>query len=207
MRRTMRSLIIFLTLAKGSSAARAATAANTRLLSCWALFCKNWATNFWPSGCPSARNCTRAEDFFCARDDGKYLVAAPETAALERISIAFSMATISSARSVCLDSKSAALLLQRAVVSAKYALSAFMVFVVSLFSPSSLAFASNLAALSSAFAVRSADASLDWAVRSLMSISNACLAFISVFRRSVRLSVNLSNSFSSISIMPVDWKS
>mmetsp|Transcript_96733 Transcript_96733/g.224239 ORF Transcript_96733/g.224239 Transcript_96733/m.224239 type:complete len:206 (-) Transcript_96733:289-906(-) len=157
MRRTSRSLIIFLTLRKGSSATRPANAESTRLLNCRALNAKYSAAFAWAPFWRSERRAASAVAFFCTMD-GKYFSAFPDTAALERISIALAIATSSSARSCCRDSKSAAFCSQVAVRSARYFLSASYVVIVSCRSPSASAFACSFLAFVSAFSPRSWEA-------------------------------------------------
>jgi len=131
----------------------------------------------------------------------------PFTASLEMISMAFSMAWISSARNCCLDSKSEAFCSHVATKSERYFSSASFVDVVSLRSPCASALACNFFAFVSDFSPRSAVACSVCAVKSWMSISWACLLFISAFSSAVRSSTNLSWSFSSISTTPWDWNS
>merc|ERR1740121_970402 len=86
---------------------------------------------------------------------GKCFSALPFTAPLETISIAFAIASSSSVRSCCLDSKSDAFCSHVTTKSARYFLSASLVVVVSVRSPFASAFACNFFALVSAFSVRS----------------------------------------------------
>mmetsp|Transcript_47025 Transcript_47025/g.135941 ORF Transcript_47025/g.135941 Transcript_47025/m.135941 type:complete len:223 (-) Transcript_47025:813-1481(-) len=156
MRRTRRSLIIFFTLANGSSPTWAARDESTRLSSCWALLWRYRAAFAcaWPGPICSERNAARDRPFapeaFCT-SVGRYFSACPETAALERISMALPMATSSSARSCCRDSKSDAFCWQVAVRSPWYFLSASIVVVVSSRSPWESAFACSFLAFISAF--------------------------------------------------------
>mmetsp|Transcript_92272 Transcript_92272/g.266311 ORF Transcript_92272/g.266311 Transcript_92272/m.266311 type:complete len:291 (+) Transcript_92272:622-1494(+) len=206
MRRTMRSLIIFFTFANGSSATRTASAESTRLFNLSPLARKNSATRSCGSLDLLARNCASAEPFFCAKD-GKYFSELPFTALLDKISTAFSIASISSARSCCLDSKSDAFCSQVATKSERYFSSASLVVVVSLKSPSASALACNFFAFVSAFSPRSVVACSICAVKSCTNMSKACLLFISAFSKAVRSSTNLSWSFSNISMMPWDLNS
>merc|ERR1719258_560635 len=109
--------------------------------------------------------------------EGKCLSALPATAPLEMISIAFSIATISSALSCCLDSKSDAFCSQVAVRSAKYFASASRVVVVSFKSPSASAFACSFLALVSAFSSLSAVA---WAICALRVLHQHVISMFGV---------------------------
>mmetsp|Transcript_89121 Transcript_89121/g.174392 ORF Transcript_89121/g.174392 Transcript_89121/m.174392 type:complete len:259 (-) Transcript_89121:574-1350(-) len=205
-KRTMRSLIIFFTFAKGSSATRTARAERTRLFKLSPLARRNSATRSCGAIALPALNCAKAAPLPCT-NDGRYFSAFPFTALLDKISIAFSMASISSARSCCRDSKSDAFCSHVAVSSDRYFSSATFVVVVSCRSPSASALACNFLAFVSAFSPRSVVACSVCAVRSWMSISCACLLFISAFSKAVRSSTNLSWSFSNTSMMPWDLNS
>mmetsp|Transcript_75358 Transcript_75358/g.190586 ORF Transcript_75358/g.190586 Transcript_75358/m.190586 type:complete len:255 (-) Transcript_75358:774-1538(-) len=170
MRRTMRSLIIFFALAKGSSATRTASAESTRLLRCRPWTRRNSATRCWGTSAAEDRNCAKEDPAFCAKD-GKYFSAFPLTASLDKISMAFWIASISSARNCCRDSKSEAFCWQVAVKSARYFSSASIVVVVSVKSPWASAFACNFFAFVSAFSPRSCVAWSICALRSCMSMS------------------------------------
>mmetsp|Transcript_93718 Transcript_93718/g.293169 ORF Transcript_93718/g.293169 Transcript_93718/m.293169 type:complete len:226 (+) Transcript_93718:765-1442(+) len=152
-KRTRRSLIIFLTLRNGSSATRPASAESTRLSNCLAILLRYEAacTCAWPWR--SARRAASALPFWSML--GRYLSALPVTAALERISIALLMASISSARSCWRDSKSEAFCSHVAVRSDRYFSSASLVVVVSVRSPWASALACSFFAFVSDFSVRS----------------------------------------------------
>mmetsp|Transcript_55329 Transcript_55329/g.91530 ORF Transcript_55329/g.91530 Transcript_55329/m.91530 type:complete len:291 (+) Transcript_55329:713-1585(+) len=206
---TMRSLIIFFTFWNGSSEMRAATCESKRLLSALACLCRKVATRAWASVALTARSMARADVFLpaCCSMLGKYVSAAPDTELLAMIEIAFSIASNSSARNSCRDSKSDVFCAQVASKSALYLLSAAKTAEASSRSPVASAFICSSWALSSDFFVAS-DVDLAMALsRSAISISYACLEFISVFSRSVRFSVNSSRSFSSMSTTPPDWNS
>mmetsp|Transcript_78048 Transcript_78048/g.200999 ORF Transcript_78048/g.200999 Transcript_78048/m.200999 type:complete len:210 (-) Transcript_78048:766-1395(-) len=103
---TSRSLIIFLTFAKGSSPARIATVASRRLLALWAR-CVRKATAFCrkrEAGLALAlalRSCARAVAglLTCSSADGRYFSPEPATSGLEMTSMALSIASSSSRRS------------------------------------------------------------------------------------------------------------
>mmetsp|Transcript_20129 Transcript_20129/g.52600 ORF Transcript_20129/g.52600 Transcript_20129/m.52600 type:complete len:207 (-) Transcript_20129:663-1283(-) len=203
---TMRSLIIFLTLTKGSAVTRSASAVSTRLFSSRPLDIRYCATLPCASVFTvSARS--MAKTVPCWANDGRCLSALPATAPLEMISMALLMASISSERSCCLDSKSEAFCSQVAVRSDKYFTSASIVVVVSWRLPVASALAWSFLALVADFASRSDVAWSTCAVRSCMSMSYACLPFISSFSRVVRSFMNSSSNFSNISTMPCDWNS
>mmetsp|Transcript_85302 Transcript_85302/g.238900 ORF Transcript_85302/g.238900 Transcript_85302/m.238900 type:complete len:219 (+) Transcript_85302:2-658(+) len=203
----MRSLIIFLTFAKGSAAARSATAESTRLLCSFACWRRYTATRCCEArSVPEARNCAKEAEAVCAKV-GRCFSALPCTELLEMISIAFVIASSSSARSCCRDSKSVAFCSHVAVKSAKYFSSASFVVVVSCKSPSASALACKCFALLSDFSSRSCVDCSICAVRSCTNISWACFEFISSFSKAVRSSTNLSWSFSNISMTPWDWNS
>mmetsp|Transcript_74711 Transcript_74711/g.169230 ORF Transcript_74711/g.169230 Transcript_74711/m.169230 type:complete len:244 (-) Transcript_74711:342-1073(-) len=204
-RRTRRSLIIFRTLTKGSSVTRVARAASTRLDSWFALACRKRAAFSCFGLRTSARRLARTEPV-CS-SCGRCFSDAPETAPLEMISMAFSIAWSSSVRKAWRDSKSADFFSQVAVRSFRYFWSPFIVTVVSFRLPSASALASSFAALVFAFSLLSEVACSTCAVRSWMSMSKECLAFISSFSKVVRSDMNLSCSFSSISTIPCDWNS
>mmetsp|Transcript_139362 Transcript_139362/g.353417 ORF Transcript_139362/g.353417 Transcript_139362/m.353417 type:complete len:295 (+) Transcript_139362:693-1577(+) len=210
MRRTMRSLIIFFTFRNGSSETRTAKAESTRLPNCLPRLLRYCATRAWFWLYVSARSMASAEpsppDNCCAKA-GKCVSAWPLTEELEMISMALLMASISSARSCCRDSKSVAFCSQVAVKSSRYFWSASRVVVVSSKSPVASALACRVLAFNSAFSSLSWVACSICAVRSCISMSYACFEFISVFSRSVRSAMNLSNNFSNISITPCDWNS
>mmetsp|Transcript_24589 Transcript_24589/g.75971 ORF Transcript_24589/g.75971 Transcript_24589/m.75971 type:complete len:252 (+) Transcript_24589:500-1255(+) len=113
-RRTRRSLIIFLTLRKGSAATRPASAESTRLLSSLALTRRYSAARVWVWPARSDRRAAR-EVFvpFALRarvcvSAGKCFSALPDTALLLIILSASLIALISSMRSFCLVWKSVA---------------------------------------------------------------------------------------------------
>mmetsp|Transcript_40767 Transcript_40767/g.95747 ORF Transcript_40767/g.95747 Transcript_40767/m.95747 type:complete len:242 (-) Transcript_40767:834-1559(-) len=138
-KRTISSLIIFLTFSKGSSATRLARSERTRLFNLLARPCRKLAALLcWLlKGLPLT--CTRAV-VFLAMKDGKYLSALPETASLDKILMASAIASSSSVRNCCLASKSLAFCLHVAVRSARYFSSSFLVVVVSVSWPSASAF-------------------------------------------------------------------
>mmetsp|Transcript_47677 Transcript_47677/g.147565 ORF Transcript_47677/g.147565 Transcript_47677/m.147565 type:complete len:206 (-) Transcript_47677:651-1268(-) len=205
MRRSRSSLIIFFTFLKGSSATRPARIASTRLSSCLALRFRNSTALAWYWLCKSARN--DANEWPFCRSEGRCFPALPLTASLPRISIAFSIATSSSARNCCRASNSEAFCSQVEVTSARYFLSASFTSIVSSKSPLASAFFSRVEAFISAFLPLSSVAESICAFRSCMSRSKACWAAISFFSRSVRSWVNLLRRLSSIVMMPLDWKS
>mmetsp|Transcript_83739 Transcript_83739/g.131874 ORF Transcript_83739/g.131874 Transcript_83739/m.131874 type:complete len:232 (-) Transcript_83739:45-740(-) len=131
--REMRSLIIFLTFAKGSSRARTAIAERTRLpmRAAWSLRYAAILIWFETDFSWEDLNCAREGETCSKAPFGRCLSAAPMTSSLERISIAFSIATISSPRSFCRLSKSLDFCVQVLVRSLKYLLSSALVDVVS----------------------------------------------------------------------------
>mmetsp|Transcript_112508 Transcript_112508/g.206474 ORF Transcript_112508/g.206474 Transcript_112508/m.206474 type:complete len:200 (+) Transcript_112508:694-1293(+) len=145
--RTMRSLIIFFTLTKGSSATREAKANSRRLLRRFAWACRYCATRICVFVAEDARSCASTGPCFFCKRLGRYLSALPATAALLMISMAFVIVTISSARNFWRDAKDDAFSEQVAVKSARYASSAFLTDVVSALSPSSMAFCSRVLVL------------------------------------------------------------
>mmetsp|Transcript_11417 Transcript_11417/g.20844 ORF Transcript_11417/g.20844 Transcript_11417/m.20844 type:complete len:258 (+) Transcript_11417:532-1305(+) len=145
-KRTMRSLIIFLTLSNGSLPARTATADKTRLFNFFACCCK-YCTSLPCEAGFSARSCARADFAFFCSSCGKYFSALPVTDSEDRISIAFCKASNSSARSFCLASKSDAFCSQVETKSARYFLSSSRVVMVSLSIPSLSAAFCNAEAL------------------------------------------------------------
>mmetsp|Transcript_10324 Transcript_10324/g.17947 ORF Transcript_10324/g.17947 Transcript_10324/m.17947 type:complete len:243 (-) Transcript_10324:322-1050(-) len=154
-KRTIKSLIIFLTFTNGSASTLTASAESTRLFkACARSFKNSEARCCGAREAPEARNCASEEPDFCA-SEGKYVSALPDTAPLEMISMALVMASISSARSCCLDSKSEAFCSHVAVKSARYCTSASLVVVVSVRSPWASALACNFFALISDFSSRS----------------------------------------------------
>merc|ERR1719428_1720355 len=88
------------------------------------------ATWTWLGALSTERSCARAAACFCWSSVGRCFSAAPATAPLERVSIAFSIAAISSARSFCRASKSEDFFSQVAVRSERYFLSSSRVAVV-----------------------------------------------------------------------------
>mmetsp|Transcript_40690 Transcript_40690/g.97599 ORF Transcript_40690/g.97599 Transcript_40690/m.97599 type:complete len:211 (-) Transcript_40690:909-1541(-) len=120
----IRPSIIFFTFLKGSSAACVAARARARLPKSLALCCKNVATCATNSApCCDDRSCSSTcrcfPSFFpCICNNlGRCLSAAPFTASLDRISIAFFTASISPERVVCRCSKASALLEHMLTVS------------------------------------------------------------------------------------------
>mmetsp|Transcript_20131 Transcript_20131/g.52613 ORF Transcript_20131/g.52613 Transcript_20131/m.52613 type:complete len:203 (-) Transcript_20131:181-789(-) len=118
MRRTMRSLSIFLTFSKGSFDTRTAKAESTRLFNSSLRLCKNSATRTCAVCWVVARKLTKAVAPSCA-SDGRCFSALPATAPLEMISMALLMASNSSVRSCWRDSKSLAFCSQVAVRSSR----------------------------------------------------------------------------------------
>mmetsp|Transcript_85308 Transcript_85308/g.238916 ORF Transcript_85308/g.238916 Transcript_85308/m.238916 type:complete len:265 (-) Transcript_85308:652-1446(-) len=138
-RRTIRSWIIRFTLAKGSSRIRAARLWSTPLPRRSARASRKAAALAWLGAEPWEPTCNKAAQGRWRRA----AAAAPVEAAIAglcRISTAFSMAVISSARSFWRSWKSAALPLHCAVISARYLASSARVDVVSLRSDSICAF-------------------------------------------------------------------
>mmetsp|Transcript_142400 Transcript_142400/g.455096 ORF Transcript_142400/g.455096 Transcript_142400/m.455096 type:complete len:259 (-) Transcript_142400:822-1598(-) len=174
MRRTTRSLIIFLTCSNGSEETRVAKLSRMGLESSWLLFCKYSTTRACAPRCERPMNTeTRAVALpllLCAKD-GKYVSALPFTAEPEMISMALLMASSSSARRAWRDSKSLAFCSQVAERSPRYASSASRVATVSLKSPSAVALDCIALALASDFSSLSAVAWVTWAVRSCINIS------------------------------------
>mmetsp|Transcript_10539 Transcript_10539/g.31911 ORF Transcript_10539/g.31911 Transcript_10539/m.31911 type:complete len:290 (+) Transcript_10539:620-1489(+) len=205
MRRTRRSLIIFRTLRKGSAAARSATAESTRL---WRAPACSWryaaalACSLLLTSARSAAN----ELLRCSRL-GKCLSALPETASLEMISMAFSMASSSSERSSWRDSKSLAFFSQVATSSSRYTLSLSREDCVSFRLPSALALACNFLAFVLTFSDLSLLACSICESMSCMSNSYAWFAFTSSFSKTLRSSENFSSSCSSMPMTPFDWNS
>mmetsp|Transcript_71799 Transcript_71799/g.118916 ORF Transcript_71799/g.118916 Transcript_71799/m.118916 type:complete len:232 (-) Transcript_71799:853-1548(-) len=143
----IKSLIIFFTLTKGSSATREAKANSRRLLRRFAWACRYCATRICVFVAEDARSCASTGPCFFCKRLGRYLSALPATAALLMISMAFVIVTISSARNFWRDAKDDAFSEQVAVKSARYASSAFLTDVVSALSPSSMAFCSRVLVL------------------------------------------------------------
>mmetsp|Transcript_61557 Transcript_61557/g.173892 ORF Transcript_61557/g.173892 Transcript_61557/m.173892 type:complete len:259 (-) Transcript_61557:819-1595(-) len=173
-KRTMRSLIIFLTRSNGSEETRVAKLSRMGLESSWLLFCKYSTTRACAPRCERPMNTeTRAVALpllLCAKD-GKYVSALPFTAEPEMISMALLMASSSSARRAWRDSKSLAFCSQVAERSPRYASSASRVATVSLKSPSAVALDCIALALASDFSSLSAVAWVTWAARSCINIS------------------------------------
>mmetsp|Transcript_29540 Transcript_29540/g.84862 ORF Transcript_29540/g.84862 Transcript_29540/m.84862 type:complete len:258 (-) Transcript_29540:730-1503(-) len=205
MRRVRRSLIIFFTLRKGSSATRPASIERTRLLRSRARACRYEAALDWTSLRRSALRA--ASDAACCAREGRCLSALPDTASLEMISMALLRATSSSERSCCRATKSVAFCSHVAVSSLRYCTSALLVVVVSSRSPSVLALACSLFALVADFWPLSWVACRICAFRSCISIPYACCVLISSLSRVVRSATNLSSSFASTSMTPWDWNS
>mmetsp|Transcript_69341 Transcript_69341/g.184093 ORF Transcript_69341/g.184093 Transcript_69341/m.184093 type:complete len:318 (-) Transcript_69341:698-1651(-) len=207
--RVMRSLIICLTLPNGSASTRVASMDSTRLpvLPAWRR--KKSATRFWACGactlerkaareCPPPRVCASV---------GRCFSAYPLTVSPRMISMAFSMATISSARSCCFSSKDSDFSAHSTLVSANSFSSDTLTSAretACLVSSAALPCLSDMRAdlvpmLSFAFSIE--------AVRSWRTMSKACCAFISSFSTSPFFETNSSKSLFSISTMPPDWNS
>mmetsp|Transcript_52004 Transcript_52004/g.114079 ORF Transcript_52004/g.114079 Transcript_52004/m.114079 type:complete len:225 (+) Transcript_52004:841-1515(+) len=154
----MRPSIIFFTFLKGSSAAWVAAKARARLPRSLARCCKKvttCATNSAP--CCDDRSCSStwccfASFFPCICSSlGRCLSAAPFTASLDKISMAFFTASISPDRVVCRCSKASALLEHMLRVSWRYAESSSNMPFVRWRSPSSSAFLRDVFCLSTLF--------------------------------------------------------
>mmetsp|Transcript_94466 Transcript_94466/g.262844 ORF Transcript_94466/g.262844 Transcript_94466/m.262844 type:complete len:256 (-) Transcript_94466:488-1255(-) len=169
--RTRRSLIIFLTLTKGSSAMRPAAAESTRLSSVRARPSRKRAARSCAPLCISDRSAASEEPPWSRV--GRYFPALPETSSLEMISMALVMAASSSARRACRDSKSVAFFSHVAVRSLRYFSSASFVVVVPLRSASASALACSFLARVPDFSRLSSSACSVCARRSCESISNA----------------------------------
>mmetsp|Transcript_59886 Transcript_59886/g.115515 ORF Transcript_59886/g.115515 Transcript_59886/m.115515 type:complete len:235 (+) Transcript_59886:589-1293(+) len=164
---TNKSLIIFLTLAKGSSVIRAAIESKKPLRTLSArcrrsVAARTWAlapaivalSAFWNCAKTVAGDtgvCTRAAP-------GRCLSAAPDTCGLEMISMAFWIACNSSFRNNWRDSNSSDFLWQVAVISCKYFSSAALLALVSARSPFAVAASCNLLAFAAAFLLTVASA-------------------------------------------------
>ena len=113
----------------------------------------------------------------CLQQGRQVFCGVPATAALEMISIAFSIASMSSALSCCRDAKSAAFRAHRAVRSSRYFWSASRVAVVSSRSLSACALSSSFLALVAVLSFTSfVDCSI-CALRSWTNIVKACKVF------------------------------
>mmetsp|Transcript_10618 Transcript_10618/g.29595 ORF Transcript_10618/g.29595 Transcript_10618/m.29595 type:complete len:289 (-) Transcript_10618:477-1343(-) len=202
--RVISSLIICLTFPKGSASTRVASMDSTRLpvLPAWRR--KKSATRFWACGactlerkaareCPPPRVCASV---------GRCFSAYPLTVSPWMISIAFSMATSSSARSCWRDSNWSAFAAQVACRLARYFLSSSRVAIVSSISACAAAASSRSLARAGTITLRRSLALPIWAVRSLMRMSNSSAFVLSWFSMLVRSPWNLSRSFSSISMIP-----
>mmetsp|Transcript_15716 Transcript_15716/g.45968 ORF Transcript_15716/g.45968 Transcript_15716/m.45968 type:complete len:256 (+) Transcript_15716:251-1018(+) len=210
MRRMMRSLTIFFTLAKGSSRTRTARAERMRLLIFSARRSRNAATRCCAGLCPLESSCI-SEALRpwppCTRDVARYLSETARTWLLERISMACSMAAISSVRSFWRSSKSASFCLQLAVVSVRYFVSPAFVAVTSSSSPFQVAASWRFFAFSWTFSETAASAVVLDFFRSWTSSSCAWRVFISSFSSAERSSMNFSFSFWRMSRTPADRNS
>mmetsp|Transcript_45730 Transcript_45730/g.118683 ORF Transcript_45730/g.118683 Transcript_45730/m.118683 type:complete len:234 (+) Transcript_45730:716-1417(+) len=150
--RVISSLIICLTFPKGSASTRVASMDSTLLPVLPACWRRKSTTRFWAGACASERRAASEcpPTWVCA-SVGRCFSAYPLTVSPWMISIAFSMATSSSARSCWRDSKSRAFWSQVAVRSSRYFWSASIRSLVSASSPSALAMSSLFFATSSDF--------------------------------------------------------
>mmetsp|Transcript_136230 Transcript_136230/g.423335 ORF Transcript_136230/g.423335 Transcript_136230/m.423335 type:complete len:231 (-) Transcript_136230:886-1578(-) len=139
---TMRSLMSFLTLPKGSAATRCETCESSRLPLRRARSARKEAMRSCSGLCWPCCSCAKAE-WPCARawtNDGRFFSPAPATEELEMISIAFSSVVISSALRAWRLLKSSAFWLQSVVASPRYLVSSAWSLVVAARSPSISAF-------------------------------------------------------------------
>mmetsp|Transcript_9541 Transcript_9541/g.14165 ORF Transcript_9541/g.14165 Transcript_9541/m.14165 type:complete len:262 (+) Transcript_9541:745-1530(+) len=205
----MRSLIIFLTLVKGSAATCMEACSRKRLLRSFALCSRNSATRFCKSCVAELLSCARARwpTSFWRSIVGRCLSATPETPSLEMISMASERAAISSSRSFLRELKSSVFCMQRIFVSSRYFLSSPSSFSASAFSPSFVALASCVLDRSVVFLFTSCFAFSTLSVSCWAMFSKACLAVISSLSRVYFWLENWSLSFSSMSMTPPDWNS
>mmetsp|Transcript_1432 Transcript_1432/g.3867 ORF Transcript_1432/g.3867 Transcript_1432/m.3867 type:complete len:298 (-) Transcript_1432:655-1548(-) len=212
-RRVIKSLINFLTLTNGSAAIFCANIASSlffnRLPSCSK---KSSTCPRTPAvseaEAPRNPNCAMALPvFFAVAARDKCCSAAPCTPSAERISMAFSNASISSARNCCFSSKECCFSLHSTFVSDKDLASSTCTAWVELncffkFAASSC-FDDLFIDLSetSCFAVSSDDD------KSCANMSCACCEFISSFSSSLFFSTNSPRNRLSISTIPPDWNS
>mmetsp|Transcript_52197 Transcript_52197/g.114184 ORF Transcript_52197/g.114184 Transcript_52197/m.114184 type:complete len:266 (+) Transcript_52197:667-1464(+) len=181
MRRTMRSLIIFFTLVKGSAATRCEARARTRLLSCVARPSRKAAMRACRGLWLELRSCARA---VACTSAGRCLSPEPATASLDMMSMALLTASSSSARSFWRLSKSADFWAQRALVSSRYFSSSALSASVCALSPSASAFACSVSARVAVFLEISCSAFSMLSDSCCSICSNACCAVISSFSRS-----------------------
>mmetsp|Transcript_127120 Transcript_127120/g.345102 ORF Transcript_127120/g.345102 Transcript_127120/m.345102 type:complete len:295 (+) Transcript_127120:251-1135(+) len=208
--RVMRSLIICLTLPNGSASTRVASMDSTLLPVLLAWRRRNSTRRFCACGAKAserraARECPPAV-WVCTRV-GRCFSAYPVTVSPLIISMAFSMATSSSARSCWRDSNWSAFAAQVACRLARYFLSSSRVAIVSSMSACAAAASCRSFARAGTITLRRWWALLIWAVRSWMRMSYSCALVLSRFSTLVRSPWNLSRSFSSISMMPWAWNS
>mmetsp|Transcript_3115 Transcript_3115/g.7413 ORF Transcript_3115/g.7413 Transcript_3115/m.7413 type:complete len:210 (-) Transcript_3115:627-1256(-) len=205
----MRSSIIFFTFLKGSSLALIAATSSVRLPSFFAAACRKSTTfctplSFFTRLRSWAKECPFRDSWSSL---GRCLSAAPATAWDPRISMAFSMASISPARVTCRFSYACALLMHSFVVSCRYSESAFRASWVFSRSFSLEAFLCWAFCLSPVFVLNSASACSMLSDRPCWVCSYPNLLFISSFSSWWRSSSNLWRSSSRISTIPPDWDS
>mmetsp|Transcript_127121 Transcript_127121/g.345108 ORF Transcript_127121/g.345108 Transcript_127121/m.345108 type:complete len:293 (+) Transcript_127121:251-1129(+) len=206
--RVISSLIICLTFPKGSASTRVASMDSTLLPVLPACWRRKSTTRFWAGACASERRAASEcpPTWVCA-SVGRCFSAYPVTVSPLIISMAFSMATSSSARSCWRDSNWSAFAAQVACRLARYFLSSSRVAIVSSISACAAAASSRSLARAGTITLRRSLALPIWAVRSLMRMSNSSAFVLSWFSMLVRSPWNLSRSFSSISMMPWAWNS
>mmetsp|Transcript_2792 Transcript_2792/g.6992 ORF Transcript_2792/g.6992 Transcript_2792/m.6992 type:complete len:315 (-) Transcript_2792:395-1339(-) len=205
---TIRSLIIFLTLTKGSSATRRDIMARAWLPSSRA-FDWRMAAAFLRLAVPPVVGSLRS----CAREGGawtsvgKYFPALPLTSGLFKISTAFSIALTSSIRNTWFSSN----ILDPESPATRMSASIFSSIALALFttSRSPLAFAavSSLRALRAIFSPTVSVSDLMLSLSFCANISKFALAFISSFSKANSWSWNLCRSFSMMATTPPDWDS
>mmetsp|Transcript_86818 Transcript_86818/g.187834 ORF Transcript_86818/g.187834 Transcript_86818/m.187834 type:complete len:311 (-) Transcript_86818:660-1592(-) len=205
------SLIIFLTFTKGSEATRWEIISRDLLLYIWARSARKAAMRACIGLCSllltlPLRSCTSAAPFLSCTRAGRCLSPAPETESLDMISMAFWIASSSSARSFWRDAKSACLVWHRAVMSPRYFWSSARSAVVCARLPSASALPSCVAALVDSFLEISCLAFSTLSVSCWRMPWYACSAVISSLSRSYFWVLNWSFSFSSMSTTPPDWK-
>mmetsp|Transcript_127012 Transcript_127012/g.367669 ORF Transcript_127012/g.367669 Transcript_127012/m.367669 type:complete len:260 (-) Transcript_127012:671-1450(-) len=204
---TMRSLIIFLTFTNGSSATRWETMDNKRLSMALALTDRNVEILCCKGLAWLARNCDNdLVPRFCNML-GRCFFAAPETFSDDSMSMACWMASSSSPRSFCLDSKSEPLTLHMARISLRYFSSSALSDAIWARSPECSALYSWVSARRPVFFEISCLAFSMLSVNCWYICSKACLEFISSRSSSYFLVPNSSFSFSSMSTTLPDWNS
>mmetsp|Transcript_7552 Transcript_7552/g.21134 ORF Transcript_7552/g.21134 Transcript_7552/m.21134 type:complete len:307 (-) Transcript_7552:316-1236(-) len=207
-RRVIMSSISFFTFANGSDASFCANKFKDLLCNLEPSSSRNWRTfTRMPLSSVAPRKlCTkdRAEEAWAKL---RCLAPAPCTSSPDRILMAWSRAWISSSRSCCFSLKDSCFSRHSILASDNvFSSSTFTVAV------EESCFLSEAIFCSFSFFLRVLVEMSSLAVsaepsKSCASMSEACLEFISSFSKAVRSSMNLSRSFSNISMTPWDWNS